>query len=171
MNYKEAMQNIKALVFDVDGVMTDGKLILLPEGNLVRQMNIKDGFALQHAVKQGFIIAIITGGADPMVKERFKKLGITDIYMKSHNKYNDLQDLCYKYNLKIEQILYMGDDVLDVEVLQAVGLGCAPCDAVPEAQNAAKYISHQKGGEGCVRDVIEQVLRVQNLWNDFKKGY
>lgn len=171
MNYKEKMRQIKAFVFDVDGVMTDGKLFLSPDGNFVRQMNIKDGFALQFAIKHGFIVGIITGGADPMVVKRFKSLGITDIYIKSHHKYNDLEDLLFKYNLNSEEVLYMGDDVLDVEVIKSVGVGTAPNDAVPEAQQAAIYVSHKKGGEGCVRDVIEQVMRVQNKWEDFTKGF
>ena len=171
MSYKERLKNIKALVFDVDGVMTDGKVFLSPDGSFVRQMNIKDGYALQFAVKQGFIIGIITGGADPMVTQRFKNLGITDIYTKSHRKHEDLEDLLFKYDLKLEEILYMGDDVLDMEVIEAVGVGCCPNDAVPEAQQVADYISPKSGGDGCVRDVIEQVMRVQGKWNNFKKGF
>ena len=171
MSYKEKLKNIKALVFDVDGVMTDGKVFLSPDGSFVRQMDIKDGYALQFAVKNDYIIGIITGGADPMVTKRFKNLGITDIYTKSHRKYEDFEDLLFKYSLKPEEVLYMGDDVLDLEVIEAAGIGCAPNDAVPEAQNAADYISPKSGGKGCVRDVIEQVMRIQGKWKNFKKGF
>ncbi|MGV4529022.1 KdsC family phosphatase [Ornithobacterium rhinotracheale] len=169
-NYKEKMKNIKAFVFDVDGVLTDGKIMLFPDGSFVRNMNVKDGYVMQFAIKKGYLIGIITGGADPMVSQRLKALGITDIYTQSHHKYDDFEDFLFKYDLKPEEVLYMGDDVLDMEVIAAAGIGCAPNNAVVEAQKAADYISPRNGGDGCVREVIEQVMRVQGHWNDFKIG-
>lgn len=105
-----------------------------------------------------------------MVSQRLKALGITDIYTQSHHKYDDFEDFLFKYDLKPEEVLYMGDDVLDMEVIAAAGIGCAPNNAVVEAQEAADYISPRNGGDGCVREVIEQVMRVQGHWNDFKIG-
>ena len=164
-NYKQNLHQIKAIVLDVDGVLTDGTVLLSPDGSMSRTMHTKDGYAMQYAIKQGLILAIITGGKDPQVTQRLQYLGITDIYTGSHHKMEDFTDLKYKYNLKNEDILYMGDDIPDLEILKICGVSTCPQDAVPEIKAIVDYVSPKKGGKGCVRDVIEQVLKVQNKWN------
>lgn len=166
MNYKTKLNEIKAVVLDVDGVLTDGSVILMPDGSLTRVMNTKDGYALQLAVKKGIHVAIITGGRDETVKERLNGLGITDVYLNSHDKKEDLDDFLFKYNLKADEVAYMGDDIPDLEVMHMVGLACCPKNAVPEVRNTAAYISQIEGGKGCVRDILEQLMKVQGLWNE-----
>ena len=166
ISYKQKLKNITTFIFDVDGVLTDGNLILLPTGEMVRTMNTKDGYAMQLAIKQGYRIAIITGGRDKMVAERMKYLGVTDVYMGVSDKMDSFQDLLYSYNLSPDEILYMGDDVPDLAVMNAVGLACCPNDAVADIRQISEYISLVDGGKGCVRDVIEQTLKVQGKWYD-----
>ncbi len=163
-SYKELMPNITTFIFDVDGVLTDGTVTVFPDGELVRKMNTKDGFALKTAVSLGYNVCIISGGTNEAVKLRLKGLGITDIYLGSHNKVEELDEYLDIYNIEKEQVLYMGDDIPDLPVMKMIGLPTCPLDAVPEIQDASKYISQKKGGEGCVRDVIEQVLKVQDKW-------
>jgi len=151
-------------VFDVDGVLTDGTINITTEGEMYRTMHTKDGFALQTAMDQGFNICVISGGSNEGVRLRLKRLGITDIHLGTHQKLDNLKEYCKEKNLKFENLLYMGDDIPDLEVMKAVGLPCCPQDAVPEIKAISKYVSHRKGGEGCVRDVIEQVLKVQDKW-------
>jgi 3-deoxy-D-manno-octulosonate 8-phosphate phosphatase (KDO 8-P phosphatase) len=129
-------------------------------------MNTKDGYALQYAVKRGYPIAIITGGKTDSVALRFKGLGITDIYLGSSFKPDDFQDFILKYDITPEDVLYMGDDLPDYEVMKKAGVPCCPCDAVDEIKSMAQYISPFAGGQGCVRDVIEQVLRLHGRWMD-----
>ena len=163
-NFKEELGSVKAFVFDVDGVLSNAKIILHPEHHLMRTMNIKDGFAMQYAVRKGYPIGIITGGNSKVVESRFKNLGITDIYLSSKNKQHDLTDFLSRYDLKPENILYMGDDLPDYFVMKDVGFPTCPSDAVEEIKSISIYISDKPGGEGCVRDVIEQVLRLQGKW-------
>ncbi len=162
-NFKERLKDIKAFVFDVDGVFSDN-VILHTNGDLMRHMNVKDGFAVKTAVDKGFTIGMITGGNSESVRHRFNGLGVKDIYLSSHNKMKDFKDFCFKYDLKAEDILYMGDDIPDYEVMSTVGLATCPADAVEEIQNISHYISDRSSGTGCVRDVIEQVLRAQGKW-------
>ena len=167
-SYKEIFPQINTLIFDVDGVLTNGIVTVFPDGQLIRQMNIKDGYALKAAVKAGFHICVISGGKNEGVRSRLQDLGIKDIYLGAHNKIEQFNELLKKYDLKPENVLYMGDDVPDLPVMKLVGMPCCPNDAVREIQQASKYISDKKGGEGCARDVIEQVMRVQGKWeNDF----
>ena len=163
-NYREGLVHIKAFVFDVDGVLGSDKVLLHPNGDMLRTMNIKDGYAMQYAVRKGYKIAIITGGASELVKDRFIKLGITDVYMKSHNKMVDYENFLAKYNFTDNEILYMGDDLPDYEVMQRVGIPTCPSNAVEEIKSVSKYISDKEGGDGAVRDVIQQVLRLQGVW-------
>jgi 3-deoxy-D-manno-octulosonate 8-phosphate phosphatase (KDO 8-P phosphatase) len=163
-NFKETLSDIKAFVFDVDGVFTDGTLFLLPDGVQARQMNIKDGFAIKHAAEQNYPIALITGGEDESVRWRFANLGVKDIYLPSTNKVADFEDFISKRRIKKEEVLYMGDDLPDYNVMKLVGVPTCPANADSEIKKIAKYISDKKGGEGCVRDVIEQVLRAQGNW-------
>lgn len=162
-NFKELLNTVKAFVFDVDGVFSNN-VLLHPTGELLRSMNIKDGFAVQYAVKKGYPIAIITGGNSESVKSRFKNLGIKDIYLKSQNKIEDFKDFLHRNQLEPADILYMGDDLPDYEIMSIVGVPTCPADAVEEIKEIAVYVSHKTGGEGCVRDVIQQVMRVQGKW-------
>jgi len=165
-NFKEELQKVKAFAFDVDGVLSSPEIYLHPTGELMRSMNTKDGYALQYAVKRGYPIAIITGGNTESVALRFKGLGITDIYLSSYTKTEDFTDFLYKYDLASEEVLYMGDDLPDYEVMQKAGVPCCPADAVEEIKTVSQYISPYGGGKGCVRDVIEQVLRLHGRWMD-----
>jgi len=159
------MPQITTFIFDVDGVLTDGTVTVFPDGQLIRTMNIKDGYALKTAVEMGYNVCIISGGTNEAVKSRLKALGITDIYLGAHNKITQLNDYLRKHTIELDQVLYMGDDIPDYPVMKLVGLAACPKDAVPEIQNVSRYISQKKGGNGCVRDVIEQVLKVQDKWN------
>jgi len=165
---KQLLTRVKAFAFDVDGVFTDSTVMLHPGGSFIRMMNIKDGFAVQHAVKMGFHVAIITGGRSATVKKRFRYLGVKDIYMKSASKTVDFEKFCNHYHLAKENVLYMGDDLPDYEVMKMAGFPCCPSDAAEEIQQISLYVSTREGGKGCVRDVIEQVMRVQGKWmNDW----
>jgi len=164
MNVLELFKNITTLVFDVDGVLTDGSLTLLPGGAMVRKMNIKDGYGLQLAIKKGYYVLIISGGDSPEAKDRLAKLGVQHIYMRSTDKKGVLQAFFTQYNLQPGEVLFMGDDIPDYEVMQMVGLPCCPRDAVAEIKEISKYISPVKGGEGCARDVIEKVLKLRGDW-------
>lgn len=166
ISYKQKLKNITTLIFDVDGVLTDGSLILTADGEMVRTMNTKDGYAIRLAIKKGFRIVAITGGSDLMVEKRLRYLGLTDIYLGSRNKLDSLEDLVFSYNLKPEEILFMGDDIPDLEVMKRVGLACCPNDAVADIRSICEYISLLDGGKGCVRDIIEQTMKVQGKWHD-----
>ena len=163
-NFKEELSKVKAFIFDVDGVLSPSRVMLHPGHEMMRSMNIKDGYALQYAVRKGYPIAIITGGNSDAVGQRFKNLGIADIYLRSRNKMDDLSDFLAKRGLDRESILYMGDDLPDYLVMKEVGFPTCPSDAVEEVKAISVYISDKPGGEGCVRDVIEQVLRLQGRW-------
>lgn len=165
-SYKELFNDVNTFIFDVDGVLTNGIVTVFPNGELVRQMNIKDGYALKAAVKAGYRVCIISGGKNEGVRSRLEGLGITDIYLGAHTKINQYNELVKKYDLKPENVLYMGDDIPDLPVMEKVGIPCCPNDAVRELQVLSVYISDRKGGEGCARDVIEQVMRVQKKWHD-----
>tara|TARA_B100000609_G_C17146758_1_gene398596 strand:+ start:547 stop:1062 length:516 start_codon:yes stop_codon:yes gene_type:complete len=164
MNYKEKFKNIKNFVFDVDGVLTNGGLYILPSGEFMRKMNAKDGYALKLALIKGYNIAIITGGKENNIKERLNKLGIKNVFLNAHNKLPILENYLTENNLNIKNTLYMGDDIPDIECIQKVYVSSCPNDAVYEVKEASDFISSYKGGEGCVRDVIEQVLRINNDW-------
>ena len=164
MNYKTKLKDIKALIFDCDGVLTDGSVTLMPNGEQVRRMHTRDGYALQLAVKEGFIVAIISGGSSAAVKTRMNRLGVHDVYLGCHNKVEALNELMHMYDLSPENILYMGDDLPDYQIMQMVGLPTCPDNAAAEIKNLSDYISPKKGGEGCARDVIEQTLKIQGKW-------
>lgn len=164
-NFKERLKHIRAFAFDVDGVFS-GNIFLSSSGEQLRTMNIKDGYAVQLAIKKGFPIAIITGGFSEGIRIRFEGLGVKDIYMKSCNKTNDFNDFISKYTIEPETVLYMGDDLPDYEVMKKVGVPVCPSDAAEEIKALSQYIATAKGGEGCVREVIEQVLRAQEKWMD-----
>jgi 3-deoxy-D-manno-octulosonate 8-phosphate phosphatase (KDO 8-P phosphatase) len=163
-NFKEDLAKVRAFVFDVDGVYSSGTILLHPSGELLRTMNIKDGYATQYAIRKGYPVAIITGGTSESVAQRFRTLGVKDIYLGSSDKQKDFKHFLAKYNLVPEEILYMGDDLPDYGVMKEVGFPTCPLDAVEEIKSLAVYISDKPGGEGCVRDVIEQVLRLHGRW-------
>lgn len=158
------LKKIKAIVFDVDGVLSADVIPLHTSGEPMRTVNIKDGYAIQLAVKKGLHIAIITGGRTEAVRKRFAGLGVQDLYLGSAVKIHDYRDFRDKHGLKDEEILYMGDDIPDMEVMQECGLPCCPKDAAPEVKSIARYISHAAGGYGCGRDVVEQVMKAQGKW-------
>lgn len=158
------LTKIKAFIFDVDGVLSPDCIPLSIEGEPLRMINIKDGFAMRAALVDGYGMAIITGGNTESVRVRFAQLGFEHIYMKSSIKIKDFDDYIAKTGYKPEEIVYIGDDLPDRPVMSVVGLPVAPADAVPEIKDIAKYISHKKGGEGVARDVIEQVMRAQGRW-------
>lgn len=162
--FKTKLKSIKAFVFDVDGVFSNNYVYLHPSGDMLRSMNVKDGYAIQVAVKLEIPVGIISGGYSESVRERFKRLGVTDVYLKSHNKLDDFTDFIYKYGLSPDDVLYMGDDIPDYEVMSIVGLPTCPANAAEEIKAISKYISGKDGGDGCVRDVVEQVLRAQGKW-------
>ncbi len=164
-SYKELMPLIDTFIFDVDGVLTDGIINVFSNGELVRNMNIKDGYALKAAVDAGYRVCIISGGKNEGIRDRLKGLGITDIYLGAHHKVDQFEEYCDIYDIDKEKILYMGDDIPDYWVMKEVGLAACPKDAVPEIQNVSQYVSQKKGGKGCVRDVIEQVMKVQGKWH------
>jgi 3-deoxy-D-manno-octulosonate 8-phosphate phosphatase (KDO 8-P phosphatase) len=155
---------ITTFVFDVDGVLTDGTLFVFDSGEQVRQMNIKDGYALQLAIKKGYHVAVISGSISGAVVNRLKKLGVSDVYMNIKDKRSEVEHYLHQRGLAWDEVLFMGDDIPDYSVMKQVALPCAPSDAVAEIKQIAKYISSSRGGKGCVRDVIEKVLKLRNDW-------
>ena len=163
-SYKELMNDITTFILDVDGVLTDGTIHITPTGEMLRNMHIRDGYAMKAAVENGYTVCIISGGSNEGVRVRLRNLGITDIHLGVPNKVETFNEFIELYNIKPEQVLYMGDDIPDFHVMQLVGLPTCPQDAVPEIKKISKYISHVEGGKGAVRDVIEQVMKVQGKW-------
>ena len=163
-NYKELLKEITTFILDVDGVLTNGKILVTSKGKMLREMNTKDGFIIKYALDKGFKIFIISGGTNKGVKERLKDLGIEEIFLGEHTKKDIYDKLIKKYNLKKNEIVYMGDDIPDIPVMKKIGVPCCPNDAVPDVKQISIYISKKNGGQGCVRDIIEQTLRVQNKW-------
>lgn len=165
------LTKIRGLVFDVDGVLSDNTIPMDGEGQPLRTLNVKDGYAIQLAVKMGLVIGIISGGKSDIVQKRFEYLGVKHIYLGSHMKTVDLADLMQKTGLKPDEILYMGDDIPDYEVMQMVGLPCSPSDACVEIRAISCYVSSCPGGRGAGRDVIEQVLKAQGKWMSDKTAF
>jgi 3-deoxy-D-manno-octulosonate 8-phosphate phosphatase (KDO 8-P phosphatase) len=163
-SYKELMNNITTFILDVDGVLTDGTIHVTQTGEMLRHMHIRDGYAMKAAVENGYTVCIISGGSNEGVRVRLRNLGITDIHLGVPNKVETFNEFIELYNIKPEQVLYMGDDIPDFHVMKLVGLPTCPQNAVPEIKTISKYISHINGGKGCVRDVIEQVMKVQGKW-------
>jgi 3-deoxy-D-manno-octulosonate 8-phosphate phosphatase (KDO 8-P phosphatase) len=164
MTLLDQFKIVTTFVLDVDGVLTDGTVYVFDDGQQVRRMSIKDGFALQLAIKKGYRILVISGGTSDAVAGRLHKLGITDIFMNVHDKRSVLLQYMSDHNLKRNQVLFMGDDIPDYMAMLEVGLPCAPADAAPEIKKVSVYISHKEGGKGCVREVIEKVLKLNGHW-------
>ncbi len=161
----EKFKSIKTFVFDVDGVLTEGSLLILNDGQMARLMNIKDGYALQLAVKKGYRVVIISGGTSEAVKERLEKLGVKDCFLKVDNKKEKLTEYVVEHSLNWDEVLFMGDDIPDYVPMQLTGLPCCPADAVVEIKQISRYISPVAGGKGCARDVIEKVLKLNGHWD------
>ncbi|MFN7675437.1 KdsC family phosphatase [Flavobacterium sp.] len=169
-SYKELMNTITTFIFDVDGVLTDSSVHVTATGEMLRIMNIRDGFAMKAALESGYNVCIISGGNNEGVRIRLRNLGITDIHLASPDKVATFKEYIELYNIKPEQVLYMGDDIPDFHVMQLVGLPTCPQDSSPEIKAISKYISHKNGGKGAVRDVIEQVMKVQGKWHLYYNG-
>ena len=165
MSLLQLFKSVKTFVFDVDGVLATEILVILQGGDMARNMNSKDGYALQLAVKKGYGVAIISGGSSEPVRQRLERLGVKDVFLGVHNKKEVLLDYAQTNNLKLEEMLYMGDDIPDYLVMNLVGLPCCPADAVQEIRQISKYISPINGGKGCGRDVIEKVLKLNGHWD------
>lgn len=163
-NFKEDLVAVKAFIFDIDGVLSLQTINLNPFGLPNRTVNLRDGYALQLAVKKGYRIGIISGSKSKDYKNRLKQLGVTEVYINCKSKIEPYKMFRDKYNLKDSEIIYMGDDIPDIPVMKAVGVPVCPSDADSEIKQLSSYISDKKGGEGCVRDIIEQVLRLHNKW-------
>ena len=163
-NYKEKLNHITTFIFDYDGVLTDGNVFVINEHEQLRSSNVKDGYALQYAVKKGYRVAVISGGKSKTMTKRMNTLGITDVFLGIDHKMDTFNKYLGDNNLTKEEVLYMGDDIPDYEIMKEVGVATCPSDAAQEIKAIADYISDTKGGEGCVRDIIEQVLKLQNKW-------
>lgn len=172
-NYKTKLHQIKAFAYDVDGVLTDGSFISMPDGDLIRVFNAKDGFGMRMAKLNGFSQAIITGGVSESIVKRFAHIGLPpeDIYQNSRMKLPDFEAFCASHGLAPEEVAFVGDDIPDIVVLQHCGLAVCPSDAVAEVKEVCDYVSLYPGGHGCVRDLIEQVLKVQGKWIFNCKAY
>lgn len=165
------LTQIKAVAFDVDGVLSPSMIPLHPDGTPMRMVNIKDGYALQLAVKMGLQIAIITGADSEAVRKRFEGLGVSDVYLKVATKLPCLQQWMKKYNLRPEEVAYVGDDIPDYEPMKVVGLAVAPADAAVEIKSIATSVSQFRGGEGVGRDLLEQIMKAQGLWMKNAKAF
>ena len=167
------LRTIRAMLFDVDGVLSANVIPMSPEGEPMRTVNIKDGYALHLAAKSDMLLGIITGGRTEAVRRRFLSLGLREenIYLGSSVKIHDYRDFRDRHGLLDEEILYVGDDIPDLEVMRTCGLPCCPHDAAPEVKSVARYISHADGGHGVGRDVVEQVLKVQGRWMADEKAF
>lgn len=166
MNILAQFRQIRCFVFDMDGVLTDGTLILYHHGHMLRQMHIKDGYGLQLAVKKGYKVIVVSGSHSEASRDRLERLGIKDIRMEVKDKGAELAGIMKQYSVSADQVLYMGDDMPDLPALRMAGMPCCPADAVAEVKEACKYISPVSGGLGCVRDVIEKVLKMNSHWNE-----
>lgn len=165
------LSKIKMIVFDVDGVLSSETITLHTSGDPLRTVNIKDGYAIQLAIKMGLHIAIITGGNTENVRIRYERLGMTDVRMSCAVKIDAYRELLKKYGLTDAEVMYMGDDIPDYEVMKCCGCAVCPADAASEIKAISVYVSHAKGGQGCARDVIEQVLKAQGKWMNDKRAF
>ena len=164
LNFKEALAHVRCFVFDIDGVLTDGKLLVQPDGSMLRKMNIKDGYALRLAVQKHYSVFIISGSSQPGSAIRLNRLGIEEVHHGVENKMPILENLLLKTQTGFDHVLYMGDDMPDLEVMKKCGIRTCPSDAVHQIKSICQYVSPFAGGAGCVRDVIEQVLTLNGDW-------
>ena len=163
-NYKEKLKNITTFIFDYDGVLTEGIVWLTEDGEPLRTANVRDGYALQLAVKKGYRVAVISGGKSKSTTNRLLSLGVTDVFLGIEHKIKVFDEYIDKNGLSEDEVLYMGDDIPDIKPMEKAAVAACPADAAEEVRAVAAYISHFNGGKGCVRDIIEQVLKLQNNW-------
>jgi 3-deoxy-D-manno-octulosonate 8-phosphate phosphatase (KDO 8-P phosphatase) len=168
LNFKQRLPRITTIMFDIDGVLTDGKVLVMESGEMVRNLNSKDGYGLHLAVSKGYRLAVISGGQNTAVKNVLARTGINDVFIGQHDKLACYQEYCETNGIKDEEVVFIGDDLPDHEIMSRVGIAACPNDAVPEIREICCYISPKNGGEGCIRDVIEQVLRSQGKWEIVK---
>ena len=161
----QKFKKIKAIAMDVDGVLTDGTLLCTDSGEWVRRMNIKDGYAISHAVKSGLHLCVISGSIGEGVKIRMKRLGLEVVYQDVADKSIVLKEWMNALNVVADEVIFIGDDMPDLPALKLVGLSCCPKDAAAEIADACQYVSPFNGGDGCVRDIIEKVMKLQGTWN------
>ena len=166
MNYKTKLAAIKLFAFDYDGVFTNGTVYLMPDGSMARTASARDGFAVQWAVKQGLQLAVITGGREEPVAWRMKGLGVNEVHLGAADKLAALREVAHRLGLDLSEVAYMGDDLPDLKALQAVGLSCCPFDAVPEVREVVDWVVPEGGGQGCVRNLLEQAMKLRGLWDD-----
>ena len=169
-NFKEDIACVEAIVLDVDGVMTDGGIIPTPDGDFIRRYNAKDGYAIASAIREGLKVCIISGGRGRMLENRLQMLGVTRYYLNCMDKVATIREFLADYNIDLENVIYMGDDIPDLECMRLVGVPVCPSDAAMEVVEASRYISEYNGGHGAVRDIIEQVMRAKGLWAKNLKG-
>lgn len=165
------LKGIKAVIFDVDGVLSASTIPMDDDGMPLRTLNIKDGYAIQLAQKMGLRCAIMTGGNSEAIRHRYEYLGMKDIFMKCAVKIQTYERFLQTYNLQDDEIIYMGDDIPDLEIMRRVGCPCCPADACEEVREVSVYVSPYEGGRGCARDVLEQVLKAQGLWLSDAKAF
>ena len=166
-NFKEEVAKIRAFVFDVDGVFTDGRILITPDGEFLREYSVRDGLAVVRAVQKGYPIGIISGGHGDQLRKRMEGLGIRHIYTGKESKIESLHHFAEQCSVPLEETIYMGDDFPDIEPMRAVRLATAPADADATVKSVVHYVSAFKGGCGCVRDIIEQVLRARGDWFEY----
>lgn len=164
------MNSIRAFIFDVDGVLTDSSVHVTSTGEMLRTMSIRDGYAMKAAIESGYKVCIISGGSNEGVRIRLQNLGINDVHLGAPDKVKVFHDFVSKYGISADEVLYMGDDIPDYHVMKLVGLPACPQDAAPEIKGLSAYVSHKNGGHGAVRDVIEQVMKVQHKWLQYFNG-
>ena len=169
-NFKEDIARIEAMIFDVDGVLTDGRIIPTAEGDFIRCYNCKDGYALAYAIRHGYRVCVITGGYGKILERRLRMLGMQDFYIDCMDKISTLREYMKKYNLNPENVLYMGDDIPDLECMREVGMPVCPADSAAEVIECSRYVSEFEGGRGAVRDIVEQVLRARGDWAKSSEG-
>jgi len=165
LNFKQKLPGITTLMFDVDGVLTDGKVLVMDSGEMVRNIYSKDGYALNQAIQKGFRIVIISGGNNSAIKSALSRNGVVDVFIRERDKLDCYMKYLNVHNIKDAEVMFMGDDLPDYEIMVRSGLAVCPADAAAEIKEISDYISPSKGGEGCVRDIIEQVLRSQGKWS------
>lgn len=169
-NFKEDIASAEAFVFDVDGVFTDGKIIPLADGDFIRAYYAKDGYAVAYAVSRGYTVAVISGGRGLTLERRFRHLGVKELHIDVCDKLGCLKEIIGRLGLNPEKVIFVGDDIPDLECMQYVGLPVCPADAASEVIEASRYVSEYDGGRGCVRDIVEQVLRARGDWAQDSKG-
>ena len=169
-NFKEDIARVEAIVLDVDGVMTDGGIIPTPDGDFIRRYNAKDGYAIASAIREGLKVCIISGGRGRMLENRLQMLGVTRYYLNCMDKVTAIREFATDHNVDLENVIYMGDDIPDLECMRLVGVPVCPSDAAMEVVEASRYVSEYNGGHGAVRDIVEQVMRAKGVWAKNLKG-